>query len=192
MANFDVDVDLPRTVDIAKLFPGSIRASRVDDGELVPHPCGSYFENIPVDPLTKLAAIPHKEAAEVGYTKIDFLHLTILEKFRSKAEFLAAARKTPNWDLLKDPDIVSQLFQINKHWVLLQQVRPKSVIELSDVIALIRPDKRGLLNTYLKDRVKNRHLLYRAAYDDKSAFRKGHSLSYSFTIIAQLNTIGSV
>ena len=187
----DVDIDIPIRTPIHTLFPSVISASRVANGQLVKHPCGYYFETIPVDKLTNLAAIPYTEAENLDYTKIDFLHLSLLGGFKNKAEFRAMCRKEPNWDLLKEKKIVEQLFQVKNHWILLQRVHPKSIIELADVIALIRPEKRHLLDQYVANKAVIRPLLYRGAGDDKSAFRYGHSLSYSVTIVAQLNLIES-
>lgn len=191
MASFDIDLDLPPGTDIRRLFPTAVPASRVDKDELVKHPCGHYFENIAVDQLTGLAAIPHKEAADVGYTKIDFLHLSLLSAFETKTEFRKACNKEPDWSLLKRQDIVSQLFQIKNHYDTVQKVKPKSVQELADIVALIRPDKRHLLNDYLRNREKVRPMLYRSRDDDKSAFRKGHAVAYAVTIVAQLNALGN-
>jgi hypothetical protein len=189
---FDIDVDLPVGTDIRRLFPSAVPASRVDKDELVKHPCGHYFENIAVDHLTGLAAIPHKEAGDMGYTKIDFLHLSLLNAFETKTEFRKACRKEPDWNLLKDRAIVAQLFQIKNHYDTIQKVSPKSVQELADIVALIRPDKRHLLNDYVRNRQKIRPMLYRSLDDDKSAFRKGHSIAYSVTIVAQLNLLAGL
>lgn len=183
----DIDIDVSPDTDIKKLFPKAVAASRVNDGELVQHPCGYYFENIPVDKLTTHAAIPHKQAAEIGYTKIDFLHLSLLNQFKSKAEFRKACRKQPDWSMLRNKEIVSQLFQIRNSFDIVLKISPTSIQELADTIALIRPDKRHLLNDYLRNKKAVRPLLYRSAKDDKSAFRMGHSLAYSVTIVAQLN-----
>jgi hypothetical protein len=186
----DIDLDLPTGTDIRQLFPTCIPASRVDDeSELVKHPCGYYFENIAIDPLTQLAAIPHKEAGDIGYTKIDFLSLSLLNAFDTKTDFRKACRKQPNWTLLTDRSIVAQLFQVKNHYDLIQKISPTSVQELADAVALIRPDKRLLLNDYLRNRQKIRPMLYRSLTDDKSAFRKGHAISCAITIVAQLNLL---
>jgi hypothetical protein len=185
----DIDIDLPVGTDIRRLFPSAVPASRVDKDELVKHPCGHYFEDIAIDHLTGLAAIPHKEATAVGYMKIDFLHLSLLNAFKSKTEFRKACRKEPNWKLLKDRDIVSQLFQIKNHYDTIQKVSPQSVQELADIVALIRPDKRHLLSDYIRNKQKVRPMLYRSQEDDKSAFRKGHAVAYAVTIVAQLNLL---
>jgi Bacterial DNA polymerase III alpha subunit finger domain len=189
LSAFDIDVDIPVGTDIRRLFPSSIPASRVDKNELVKHPCGHYFENIAVDQLTGLAAVPHKEAAEIGYTKVDFLHLSLLNGFKTKTALRRACRKQPDWTLLQRRDVVEQLFQIKNHFDTVQRVKPTSIQELADVIALIRPDKRHLLPDYIRNKQKVRPMLYRSHDDDKSAFRAGHSLAYSVTIVAQLNTL---
>lgn len=185
----DIDIDIPIGTDIRRLFPSSIPASRVDKNELVKHPCGHYFENIAVDELTGLAAIPHKEAAEIGYTKVDFLHLSLLGTFKTKTALRRACRKEPDWTLLQRRDVVEQLFQIKNHFDTIQKVKPTCIEELADVIALIRPDKRHLLHDYIRNKQKVRPMLYRSQDDDKSAFRRGHSTSYAVTIVAQLNQI---
>lgn len=187
----DIDIDIPVGTDIAQLFPTAVPASRVHDNNLTKHPCGYYFENIAIDVLTGLAAIPHKEAEQNGYTKVDFLHLTLLSDFKSKAEFRKACNEEPDWDMLKYRTIVDQLFQIKNHFDLVQKISPRCVQELADIIALIRPNKRHLLGDYLKNKEKIRPLLYRTQGDDKSAFRKSHSVAYSVTIIAQLNLLRS-
>ena len=91
--------------------------------------------------------------------------------------------------MLRDKDVVSQLFQIRNSFDIVSKIGPTSIQELADVIALIRPDKRHLINDYIRNKDKIRPMLYRSATDDKSAFRKGHSISYAITIVAQLNLI---
>ena len=83
----DIDIDIsskfkPQT--IFKVTP----ASMVENGELKRHLVGLYFQNIPVDHMTGLSAIPYKEADSVGYFKIDMLNLSILENFENKEEIV--------------------------------------------------------------------------------------------------------
>jgi len=184
----DIDIDTKPSFDPKDHF-NITPASMVQDGLLIKHPCGCFFQTIPIDSITKLAAIPYKQAEEIGYTKIDFLHLSVLDYFSSKEEIKILLKKEPDWALLLNQTVVSKLFQLNKHVDLLQQVKPTSVIELSDTIALIRPGKRQFLNQYLQDKDKNRCLLYRQGTDDKSSFRRGHAISYSLTVVLQLHLI---
>jgi len=183
----DVDIDFPTNFDPLEYFDTAIRASMLKKGELVKHPAGAYFQTIPVDPKTNLAAIPYKEAAELGYFKVDFLHLSVLDWFSDKNQIRTLLRKEPDWSLLEDSYEVSKLFQIHNHFDLVEKVQPESVIELSDIIALIRPGKRGLLEKYLKDPEGTRKELYTVV--NKGDYKKSHSVAYALTIVLQLHLI---
>ena len=109
----DIDIDVPPSFDAQVVFPGSVPASMVQNGKLIRHPVGTYFQSMPVDPITGLAAIPYDVAPAYGYTKIDFLHLTVLQYYGSKSTIRDLINQEPNWRLLRDPEVVSQLFHIN-------------------------------------------------------------------------------
>ena len=73
----DIDIDCQSYVDPTRIFKNAVKASMIRNGELVPHPCGAYFQAVPVDALTGLCAIPYEPAEELGCFKVDFLHLNI-------------------------------------------------------------------------------------------------------------------
>lgn len=185
----DIDIDFPVKFSPHEIFPQAVVASMVRDGELTKHPCGHYFQSIPTDSLTSLAAIPYEEAEVLGYIKIDFLHLSILDFFTSKAEVREMMNKPPNWNLLQDQDNVEKLFQLHNHFSLVSQVRPHSVQELADCITLIRPGKKHLLPQYLKNKehIRNTSLYARTA--DGYAFKRSHAISYALTIVLQLHLL---
>lgn len=185
----DIDIDFPVNFDPLDYFNEAIRASMVKNNELVKHPAGVYFQPIPVDSVTNLAAIPYEQAEEIGYFKIDFLHLSTLDYFDNKQQIKTLLKKEPDWLLLQSPDVVSKLFQIHKHYNLLVEVKPSSVQELADIIAMIRPGKRALVPAYLKNREQTRPFLYRQGADDKSAFKRSHAIAYALTIVLQLHLV---
>lgn len=190
MKDFDVDIDFPTSFDPLTVFDQAVRASRLQDGEIKKHPAGIYLQNMPKDPVTGLAAIPYDRAGDFGFFKIDFLHLNLLDFFQSKEEIRILSREEPDWNLLRDPEAVSKLFQIRNHFETVYKISPTSVIELADCIAIIRPSKRLLLDAYLKDRNKIREtLLYKKPEDGKQYFKKAHSIAYAKTIILQLHLI---
>ena len=152
------------------------------------HPCGIQPQAIPTDPLTGLAAIPHREAAMLGYFKIDMLHNSVYNHFESKAEIDALLELDPPWELLRSASIVKQLFQISKHFDLIKQLQPKSVNDLADAIALIRPGKRHMAEKYLTHKQEVRKLLYDYTAEDYS-FKKGHAIAYAQVIVLQLHLI---
>lgn len=184
----DVDIDLKTNFDPIQYFPEAIRASMVKNNELVKHPAGVYFQSIPVDSVTDLAAIPYNKAEEIGYFKVDFLHLSTLDYFDNKQQIRTLIKKEPDWSLLQDPSVVAKLFQIHRHYKLLIEVKPKSVQELADCIALIRPGKRHLLQAYIKSRDTVRPELYRKP-DEGYYFKKSHAIAYAMTIVLQLHLV---
>lgn len=185
----DVDIDFPTNFDPLDYFEQAVRASRVFKDDLAKHPAGAYLQSIPVDKMTGLSAIPFKEAEELGYFKIDFLHLSLLDNFESKEQIRALSRIEPDWALLHSAEVVSKLFQIHRYYDLIFKVKPTSVQQLADCIALIRPAKRHLLNAYVKSPDVVRPEIYTKPDDDKYHFKKPHAIAYAVTIVLQLHLI---
>jgi DNA polymerase III alpha subunit len=185
----DIDLDLKTDFDPLEIFPTAIRASTVRNEALAKHPVGVYFQSIPVDQMTNLSAIPFKQAEEAGYFKIDFLHLSVLDSFESKEEIRELLKHDPDWSLLTQEDVVEKLFQIHRQYSLVSKLAPKSVLEIADCIALMRPGKRYLVDAYLKDKELIREELYRKPDDDKYYFKKGHAVSYALIIVLQLHLV---
>jgi hypothetical protein len=184
----DVDIDFPTKFKPLNLFPNWIPASIVQNEKLRPHPCGIYPQNIPIDPLTKLAAIPYEEADEYGYFKLDFLHLSVYDKFESREEIEELLTIEPDWNLFLIPSNWSKLFQMSRHGELLQRLRPRSIEDVADAIALIRPGKIELLPLYLNDKAKGRAALYKQDASGFS-FKKSHAIGYALVIVLQLHLL---
>jgi hypothetical protein len=183
----DIDIDIQPNVDLIKLFQNIISASQVEKGEFKPHKVGYYFQDIPVDSVTGLAAIPYKDTEDMGYMKVDLLTINLLQHFESKKEMRDLLKKEPDWSLFEDEEVVKTLFQLGNHWDVVSKVRPTSVQEVADAFALTKPDKRSLLNKYTKNPRKIRTELYtkRTAKD----MRKSHAIPYALLIILQLHLI---
>src|SRR5882672_8214262 len=119
----DIDIDFAeRTRVIASLpcVPAALRDRR-------PHPSGVYFQDIPRDPLDGLAVWDHRQAADRGYFKLDFLNTTIYDGVRDEAHLVALLTSEPPWDALDDRDTVNQLAHINGHYNTVQTIRPRSI-----------------------------------------------------------------
>lgn len=185
----DIDIDFQTNFDANKIFDTAIPASMVKKNELVKHPCGQYFQNIAIDEITGLSAIPYEEAEILGYIKIDFLHLSSLDLVDSKEELRALLKKNPKWELLHKKENTAKLLHINRHFDLIDLVRPTSIIELADCLALIRPGKKELLSKYLKSPDMVRELLYVRGRDEKYVFKKSHAIAYASMIVIQLHLI---
>lgn len=185
----DVDIDFKTDFDPLDYFDQAVRASRVFNDELVKHPAGAYLQNIPVDQKTGLSAIPFKEAEELEYFKIDFLHLSLLDNFSTKEQIRKLATVEPDWGLLYSAENVQKLFQIHKHYDLIFKVKPTSVQQLADCIALIRPAKRYLLDAYVQEPDLIRPEIYTKPEDAKYHFKKPHAIAYAVTIVLQMHLI---
>ena len=188
--SFDVDVDTQPNFDPVKLFPNWIRASVVKNEKLGPHPCGVFPQAIAKDQVSGLAAIPYENAEELGYFKLDFLHLTVYRHFETRSEIEELLKIEPDWDLLLLERNVEKLFQVSKHGDLLKKLRPQSIEELADILALIRPGKQELLPFYIAEREACRVLLYMKD-DSGYSFKKSHSISYAMVIVLQLHLIAA-
>jgi hypothetical protein len=190
----DIDIDFKTTFEPVEVFEKSIKAAIVRDGDLIPHNSGVYLQHMEQDPVTKLAAIPYKEAEDMGFYKLDCLHLNSLDKFESKAELKALMHLEPDWSLLCQEDVVRQLPQIHNKFDVVKSVKPTSIMELADVIALIRPSKLFILNTYTngttEERETLRELIYSKPDDGATYFKKGHAIAYAYNIVIELNLIG--
>jgi DNA polymerase III alpha subunit len=187
----DVDIDVADAAAVRALFNWT-RASlvRSDSGNsvLAAHNCGVHPQTIPIDPLTKLSAIPYEAAEELGYFKIDFLPLNVYQHFSSRKEIEELIAKEPDWTLLLVQSNHSKLFQLSNHGDLILKLRPSSLLELADINALIRPGKRALLPLYIKDREVARKVLWKK---DESGytFKKAHALGYAHVLLLQLHLI---
>jgi DNA polymerase III alpha subunit len=187
MFSADIDIDFPTSFKPEEIFPWT-RASRVHNGYLVPHTVGVYPQNVPRDHITKLSAIPYEEAEEAGFNKIDMLHLSVYDFFETREEILELLKIEPDWGLLLIPTEQQKLFQLSKHGDVLNEVKPKSIEELADVLALIRPGKRQLAKLYKADRAGTRRILY-AKDESGYSFKKSHAIAYSMVIVLQLHLI---
>jgi len=185
----DIDIDVTTTTNPPDIFNNITSASIVENGELKRHNVGYYFQNIPIDPHTGLSAIPYKKALDFDYFKIDIIHLKLLDYFDSKKELIQYMHRKPKWEMLWDRNIVPKLFHFSKSYELLNKIRPKSILEISDCLALIRPGKRKLINRYLKEKNKNKIRIELYKKEQASDLRKSHALPYAYLIIAQLNLI---
>ena len=184
----DIDIDTPTAFDPTKLFTNCVTASQVNNEKISKHPAGVYFQELPLDPLTGLAAIPYNKAEKYGYFKVDFLHLSLLDYFQNKRQLRSLMNKEPNWNLLQDDEVIPKLFQMRNNADLLKFVKPTSVEELADCIALIRPAKIPLQERYVQNKEQTRKELYKMPLPT-GCFKRAHAIAYAFNIVVQLHLI---
>lgn len=189
MKNFDIDIDIKPDTDPTR------RGTRcsiwdTDNESVSPHPSGYILgTQPPTDPLTGLCSIDFREVEDFGFHKIDLINNNYLKHFTNKEEFIQYMNQEPDWGQLLNQETVQKLPHINNHFDLIQEVQPSSIEELADCLALIRPQKRHLLQDYRTNPKETRKYLYQKTNKDDGSFKKSHAINYSFLIIAVLNKI---
>lgn len=183
----DIDIDTKPSFSVTRVFSSCTPATLANNGVLTKHPVGAYFQRVKTNP-NGTAALPYNVAHAFGLFKVDFLHLSLLEHFHTKDEIRRLSTTEPNWSLLEDEEIVSTLFQLHSHYDVVEFIKPRSVQELADCIALIRPGKRQLVDQYHSDKRATREELYRTPLP-KGCFKKAHAIAYAVNVILQLHVI---
>lgn len=183
----DIDIDVSNNEVARSVLANVIRASIIENNDIKPHTVGIYLQNIPIDRLTGVAAIPYNLAENYGYSKVDILHLKFLENFKSKSEIKKLLRVEPDWNLLIDDSAITRLFHLSKHGDVLKAIKPKNVEELADTLAIIRPNKKCLLSKYIQNKRATRTELYTKSH--ASDLRKSHAVAYALIIVLQLHLI---
>jgi hypothetical protein len=181
--NTDVDIDVVNRdvlLETLKHIPASINKN----GVYTKHNSGVYIHNIPHDPVANLSSIEYKEAEERGYFKLDFLNNTLYQGVKDEAHLIALMDKEPVWDLFQHPEVIENLAHVARHGEVLKILKPKSVIELAEVLAIIRPAKRHLLNA-TREVIKAE--VWTKPNDDTYYFKKAHAVAYAVSIVVQLN-----
>jgi len=181
----DIDIDFADREQALSLVK-HIKASRMQDGRLVPHNTGIYLTEIPYNPIENLANIDYKIAEERGYQKLDFLNVSVYKDVRDEAHLKTLMETEPLWDLLEQDDFSNLLFHLNGHGAILRQMKPKSILQLAAVLAMIRPAKRHLIgeswNTVMMT-------IWEKPENGEYYFKKAHAVAYAVAIVVQMNLI---
>jgi hypothetical protein len=183
--DFDVDIDFADRDAVLEVLP-HIPASIRQQDQLRKHNTGVYFQHMPVDPLTGVAALDYKEAEDVEYFKVDFLNNHVYSQVRDPAHLDRLVNTEPMWEMLEHQEIVEQLFHINTHFDLVKRHHPHSLEELAMLLAIIRPAKRHLQG---KSWNEIRKTVWVAPDDDQYYFKKAHAIAYSMVIVVQMNLL---
>lgn len=187
IVNTDIDIDIAdrnKLLNILKHVPATIE----EKGRYKKHNTGVYFHDIPTNPFNGLATIDHKKAEELGYFKIDVLNVNLYKNVKDKNHLQTLLDTEPMWELLEHKEVVEQLFHIHKHFAIVSKLKPKSILELAEVLAVIRPAKRHLLNES-KETIRNE--VWIKPEDGSYYFKKAHAISYAHAIVLQLNLLTS-
>lgn len=186
----DIDIDVKKKSDITDSFY-CVEAIQ-DLGELsnTTHQSGVYFQDIPIDPITGNAAIPYKEAEELGYQKIDFLNNHAYNNISSRVEMEELINKPVDWGMLSNEEVVNELYHLNKNFNLLQRKSPKSIKELALFLAVIRPGKKHLFDMSWDEMESNG--IWDIYQSEGYCIKKAHAFAYAHLIVMQMNKLASL
>ena len=179
----DVDIDFFDRDETLKLFKHT-PASIIKNDKTEKHKTGVYFHAIPINPVTKNASLDYKKAEDRGYFKIDMLNVNIYKNVKSEQDLVELMIQEPDWDMLKDPKVVDQLFHLNGHFNIVSKLEPKNIEQLAAVLAIIRPAKRGLMYKVWTDILKE---VWIKPTDGSYFFKKSHAVAYAQAIVVQMN-----
>ena len=181
----DVDIDFFDRDGTLKLFKHA-PASIIKDDKIEKHKTGVYFHAVPTHPVTGHSTLDYKKAEERGYFKIDCLNVNIYKNIKSEQELVELMIEEPDWDMLKDPKVVENLFHLNGHFNIVSKLEPKNVEQLAAVLAIIRPAKRQLM---YKDWTNILKEVWVKPTDGSYFFKKSHAVAYAQAIVIQMNLI---
>jgi DNA polymerase III alpha subunit len=156
---------------------------------ILPHPSGIYLEPVPVDELTGGCAFDYEYGDANGYMKVDILTNKSYDMFRTKDQLISAIEIEPDWTDLLNEDFVAKLPHIAQHFDVVRKVKPTSVEELADLVALIRPAKIQYIQSYLTNKKSVRRKLYLKPMDGGAYFKKSHAIAYALMIVAVMNKL---
>jgi hypothetical protein len=182
----DIDIDFgdrTRALDLLDTIPASI----LRDGKLVKHNTGVYTTNIPVDPFTGQASIDYHDAEDRGYTKLDFLNVSLYTQIANEDQLIQLISQEPEWDRLYDPEFCAQLIHIGNHYDTLIKMPEavNSIPRMSMFLSVIRPAKRHLIGklwTEVANTVWDKE-------DEGYAFKKSHAVAYAHLVVVNMNLL---
>ena len=180
----DVDIDFFDRDETLKLFKHA-PASIIKDDKIEKHKTGVYFHAIPTQPITGHSSLDYKKAEDRGYFKIDCLNVNIYKNIKSEQELVELMIEEPDWNMLKDPKVVENLFHLNGHFNIVSKLEPKNVEQLAAVLAIIRPSKRYLVNKSWEEIMKEVWIKPTEGY----FFKKSHATSYAVAVVVHMNLI---
>ena len=183
MPDIDIDfADRKKVLDVIQHVPAAMK----EYDTFKKHNTGVYCHAIPYNPLTDTASIEYKKAEDRGYFKIDFLNVGIYKDIRDETHLKTLMEAEPLWDLLEQDDFNNLLFHVNGHGSILRQMKPKSILQLAAVLAMIRPAKRHLIGT---DWTTVMTTIWTKPTDGDYYFKKAHAVAYAMAVVVQMNLI---
>jgi hypothetical protein len=184
----DIDIDFgdrTQAIELLDLTPASI----LRDGALIKHNTGVYPTDIATDPFLGAASIDYKRAEDLGYTKLDFLNVSLYTQIKNEEHLIKLMNTEPAWDKLYDPEFCSKLIHIGNHYdTLLKMPEAVNTIpRMAMFLAIIRPGKRHLIGLPWTEAAKT----IWDKTEDGYVFKKAHAVGYAHLVVVHMNLITS-
>jgi hypothetical protein len=188
----DVDLDVKRRDLAISSLRDYVQASQINKGKMVAHNSGVYFQKIPVDPTSGLAAFPYKIAEEIGYFKIDLIPNHVYDLVESNEELDALLAAPVDWGWFQDErffksdDKRYQLTHLSGYHHLCVMYPPKSIEDVAYLVAIKLPGKVHLIGQPWAT-VKKEMWIKNA--DDAYSFKKSHSVAFAMLVVLHAQLI---
>jgi hypothetical protein len=182
----DIDIDFAdrtQALSLLKHTPASINRN----GSWVAHNTGVYVTDIPMDPFSGRASIDYESAESRGYTKLDFLNVSLYTQIKNEQHLQDLLAQEPAWDLLYEPEFCAQLIHIGNHYRTLIQMPEavNSIARMAMFLSVIRPAKRHLIGRPWADVAQT--VWEREA--DGYQFKKSHAVAYAHLVVVNMNLL---
>lgn len=185
----DVDIDVKERTH-ALSGHKFVQASLLQGEVLKKHPSGVYFQNVPVDPVTGYCSIPNgTEAAdlatELGFFKLDLIPSHAYDNIKNPAHLEELLQRPTPWEKFLDKEVLRQLQQLGRHYEIVTRYPPKSIEDLSCLIAIIRPGKKHLIGQdweFIRSKIWE---------PDESGYyyKKSHAVAFAISMTVQLKAL---
>lgn len=184
----DIDIDTPDRNRLLQPLD-HVCASAKRNGQTVKHNTGVYFHKVPQDPFRKWCSLSYEQAENQGCYKIDVLNNHIYAGVQSEAHLNHLMQTQPMWELLQHEEFVKELAHINGHVALVQQLKPRSIMQLAMLLALIRPGKRYLVPKCAQSGWHSLNPEIWTPDPSGYTFKKAHAVSLAVSIQVQMNLL---
>lgn len=185
----DVDIDFADRIKALSVLE-FVPASMIRNNKLERHNTGVYFHAVPTDPVSKLASLPYEKAELQGLYKIDLLNVHVYESIKDEQHLKLLINAEIDWSIFEHLEFTVNLIHLGNHAELVSRLKPRSIMDLAMILALIRPGKK-----YLIDKCKQQGLqsiadeIWIAAPDGTYTFKKSHAVSYAMLVKVHANLI---
>lgn len=179
---FDIDIDVQSSFD-KRSYGKPIPIYDEERKRITGHPSGVLIgDDTPdLDPVSGLVPIDYKELDDLGFVKVDLLSNTAYDSYHSKAEIYSLLEREDEipWHKLRSKEYVDSLPHVRGNYLYVSELEPKSIEDLADLLALIRPGKSELIPRYIKEKEVVRKSLYKRPSNGQMFFKKSQAIAYA-------------